>query len=73
MILAGLRTATVEVIASATLATFIGGGGLGDYITEGLDTIDVQLILVGALPVAVLTLLAEVILGGIERTIRQPA
>src|SRR5579884_3076395 len=73
VILAGVRTAAVEVIASATLATFIGGGGLGDYITEGLAMIDVRLILVGALPVAVLTLLAEVILSGIERTVRQPA
>ena len=36
VILAGVRTATVEVIASATLATFIGGGGLGQFIVAGL-------------------------------------
>ncbi|MCA1669280.1 MAG: ABC transporter permease, partial [Thermomicrobia bacterium] len=40
VIIAGIRTATVEVIASATLAAFIGGGGLGDFITLGFATYD---------------------------------
>lgn len=67
IVIAGLRTATVEVIASATLATFIGGGGLGDYITEGLAVSAPNLILVGAIPVAILTLCGEIILGSAER------
>lgn len=73
VMIAGLRIATVEVIASATLATFIGGGGLGDYITEGLATFQTDRMLVGAIPVALLTLAAEVVLGGIERFFRQAA
>jgi osmoprotectant transport system permease protein len=66
VVLAGLRTATVEVIASATLATFIGAGGLGDFINQGLSLDDTTILLVGALPVALLTLGAEVLLGGLE-------
>lgn len=73
VVIAGLRTATVEVIASATLATFIGGGGLGDYITQGLATFQTNLVLVGAIPVALLTLGAEVILSGVERLSRRSA
>ena len=67
VVLAGIRTATVEVIASATLATFIGGGGLGDFISQGFATNDTRLLLVGAVPVAVLALAAEVVLGGLQR------
>jgi osmoprotectant transport system permease protein len=73
VIIAGIRTATVDVIASAALATFIGGGGLGDYISQGLLSGKSTIILVGALPIALLTLSAEVILGGLERYTRQPA
>ena len=59
----GVRTATVEVIASATLAAFIGGGGLGDYIVAGLQTSDLSQLLLGALSVAALALLADAALG----------
>lgn len=71
VVIAGLRTASVEVIASATLATFIGAGGLGDYITQGLNSGDNARVLVGAVPVALLTLAAEVVLGGAERSTRR--
>lgn len=73
VVIAGLRTATVEVIASATLATFIGAGGLGDFITQGLNSGDNARVLVGALPVALLTLAAEITLGGVERFSRRAA
>ena len=63
----GVRTATVEVIASATLAAFIGGGGLGDYIVGGLQTSDVNELLLGALSVAILALLADAALGLAQR------
>lgn len=67
MIIAGIRTASVEVIASATLAAFIGGGGLGTFIVNGLGMYDFSLLLVGAAPVAAFAVLAEVCLAGVER------
>jgi len=60
---AGIRTASVEVIASATLAAFIGGGGLGEYITNGLSTDDTPQLLLGAVSVALLALAADALLG----------
>jgi osmoprotectant transport system permease protein len=59
-ILTGVRIAAVEVISSATLAAFIGGGGFGDFITRGFALYDVHIMLVGAVPVAVLALVAEI-------------
>ncbi|HTD35916.1 MAG TPA: ABC transporter permease subunit [Candidatus Limnocylindrales bacterium] len=59
----GVRTASVEVIASATLAAFIGGGGLGDYIVGGLQTSNPSELLLGAVAVAALALLADAALG----------
>jgi osmoprotectant transport system permease protein len=55
----GIRTAAVEVVASATLASFIGGGGLGDYITAGIALSEMSELLVGAVPVALLTIATE--------------
>jgi osmoprotectant transport system permease protein len=63
----GVRTATVEVIASATLAAFIGGGGLGDYIVGGLQTDNFPELVLGAVSVAVLALLADAALGLVQR------
>jgi osmoprotectant transport system permease protein len=73
VIVAGIRTATIEVIASATLAAFIGGGGLGIYITRGFALFDNSILLVGAISVAVLALTAELLFGGIERLVRVPS
>ncbi|MCG3142157.1 MAG: Carnitine transport permease protein OpuCB [Anaerolineae bacterium] len=72
VILAGIRIATVEVIASATLAAFIGAGGLGIYITRGFALYDNSILLVGAISVALLALSAEIILGALERLTRAP-
>jgi len=66
----GVRTAAVEVIASATLATFIGGGGLGDLINNGLQLDDSTMLLTGAALVALMALVAEIVLGGIARLAR---
>jgi osmoprotectant transport system permease protein len=63
----GVRTATVEVIASATLAAFIGGGGLGDYIVGGLQTSNMNELLLGAVSVAALAILADAALGYAQR------
>jgi len=59
IVFGGVRTATVEVIASATLAAFIGGGGLGEYITDGLANADTGQLLLGGVSVALLALGAE--------------
>ncbi|MEA3152358.1 MAG: osmoprotectant transport system permease protein [Gammaproteobacteria bacterium] len=66
---AGARTASVQVLAGATLAPFIGGGGLGDFITTGISIMDSSRMLVGAVPIALLALGAELTLGLLERVL----
>jgi osmoprotectant transport system permease protein len=73
VVIAGIRTAAVEVIASATLAAFIGAGGLGIFILSGITLVDERLLLVGAIPVALLALTAEGLLGVTERWLTPPA
>jgi osmoprotectant transport system permease protein len=67
VIFAGIRTAAVQVVASATLATFIGGGGLGNLIVEGLQRNDRAILLAGSFSVAILAIITEVGFGGLER------
>ena len=69
VIFAGIRTSAVQVVASATLATFIGGGGLGDLIVEGFQRGDTAILLAGALSVAVLSIITELGFAGIERVL----
>ena len=59
----GIKIAILEAIASATLAAFIGGGGLGQFIVLGFATYDFNILLVGAIPIALLAIMAELILG----------
>jgi osmoprotectant transport system permease protein len=59
LILTGIRTATIEVIASATLAAYIGGGGLGEVIFTGLGLYRMDLLIIGGAAVALLSLLAD--------------
>jgi osmoprotectant transport system permease protein len=66
-IVAGIRIATVVGIGVATIAAAIGGGGLGTLIFRGVAMVDSRLILAGALPAAVLALLADVLLSAAER------
>jgi len=68
VIFAGIRTSAVQVVASATLATFIGGGGLGDLIVEGTQRNDLAILLAGSISVAVLAIITEVGFGALERT-----
>ncbi len=72
VIIAGIKTATVEVIASATLAAFIGAGGLGTFIVLGFALYDNAILLTGAIPVAVLALVAEVSLSALQRFLQPP-
>lgn len=67
LLLSGIKTAAVEVVSSATLAAFIGGGGLGTFIINGLGMYNFSLLLVGALPVAFLAIMSEIVLAGIAR------
>lgn len=62
-ILAGLRTAAVQTVGLATLAAFIGAGGLGQFINRGLFLSDTRLILLGAVPAALMALVLHAILG----------
>ena len=66
-ILAGVRTATVTTVGTATIAAAIGGGGLGVFIFRGLASVDTTLILAGAVPAALIALLADGGLGWVER------
>ena len=67
VIIAGVRVAVVVSVGVATIAAAIGAGGLGVYIFRGVATVDDTLILAGALPAALLALLADGLLGLVER------
>jgi len=67
VILAGVRVATVISVGVATIAAAIGAGGLGTYIFRGVAMVDNQVILAGAIPAAILAVLADVSLGWAER------
>ncbi len=67
--LAGVRTAAVICIGTATLAAFIGAGGLGDPIVTGLSLNDTGLIMQGAVPAALLAVVTELVFEGVERAL----
>ncbi len=67
LIFAGVKTAAVEIIASATLAARIGAGGLGDLIFTGIGLFRTDLLLIGGGSVAVLSLLAGLLFGLLEK------
>ena len=69
-IMAGIRTAAIWTVGTATLAAFIGAGGLGVPIVSGLQLADVHAILSGALPATILALIVDGLLGWVERLIR---
>jgi len=70
LIMAGIRTAAVINVGTATLAAFIGAGGLGDPIAAGLALSDTRMILSGALPAAALALVVDTMLGACERVVK---
>jgi len=70
VILAGIRTATVITIGVATIAAAIGAGGLGTFIFRGVAMVSDAVILAGAIPAALLALLADFLLGLLERRLR---
>jgi osmoprotectant transport system permease protein len=70
VIMAGVRTAAVITVGTATLAAFIGAGGLGEPIVSGVQAVDPTVILSGALPAAALALVVDAALGTLERALR---
>jgi osmoprotectant transport system permease protein len=70
VILAGIRVATVICVGVATIAAAIGAGGLGELIFRGVAMVNDQLILAGAVPAALLALLADLLLGLLEKALR---
>ncbi len=72
VIVAGIRTALVVSIGVATLAAYIGAGGLGDLIFQGIAMVDTPLLLAGAIPAAVLAFAADGVFGILERRLVQP-
>ncbi|MBQ3704281.1 MAG: ABC transporter permease [Oscillospiraceae bacterium] len=68
MILTGIKTAAVEIVASATLASKIGAGGLGDIIFAGIGLFKTELLLIGGMSVALLSLLTGLIFAIIEKS-----
>jgi len=67
LILAGIKTATVEIVASATIAALIGAGGLGQIIFQGLSVRRTELLLIGGASVAIMSLTAVFLLDLIDR------
>jgi osmoprotectant transport system permease protein len=67
VIIAGVRVATVISVGLATIAAAIGAGGLGEYIFRGLAMVNNQVILAGAIPAALMALVADTGLGWLEK------
>ena len=66
LIMAGIRTSAVQVVATATLAAFVGLGGLGRYLIDGLSQRDLAQVVGGAILVAALSLVTELVLGRVQ-------
>jgi osmoprotectant transport system permease protein len=71
VVFAGIRTAAVQIVSAATLAAFIGGGGLGELITAGMGTLNIPQLLTGGLAVAALAVMTELGFALLERGVRR--
>ena len=69
LVAAGVRTTAVQIVATATLATFIGAGGYGDYIVDGINVFNTPELIAGALAVAVFAIIIEVFMGWLQRRV----
>jgi osmoprotectant transport system permease protein len=67
IVAAGVRTSAVQIVATATLAAIINAGGYGEYILYGVNKFDNAAILAGAIPVTLLALAIEIVMGWLER------
>ena len=73
LVAAGVRTVAVQVVATATLAAYVGGGGLGRFIADGFGRADPAMTAAGGVLVALLALLVEVTLALVQRSVQPPA
>lgn len=73
IVFAGIRTASTEVIASAVLASFVGAGGLGEFITSGLQANDARTLWTGVIAIGAIAVVAEFALALVQRRIGEPA
>jgi osmoprotectant transport system permease protein len=69
LLIMGVRTSAIEVIASATLASYIGAGGLGDFIFTGIGMNDFRILLIGGISVALLSVLTEISLALVQHSV----
>src|SRR6266581_1671203 len=69
LVAAGIRTSAVQIVATATLAAFIGAGGYGDYIVDGINVFNNTELIVGAVSVAILAILVEVFMSWLQRVL----
>ncbi|MFD1417687.1 ABC transporter permease [Companilactobacillus keshanensis] len=69
IIMAGIRLSAVYVISWSTLASYIGAGGLGDFIFNGLNLYNPSLIIGGTIPVSILAILTDYLLGKFEKKV----
>ena len=69
VIFAGIRTAAVQVVSGAVLAAYIGGGGLGDFITAGIAMMALPQLLVGAIPATLLSIGTDQLFGRLQRAL----
>ena len=69
LVAAGIRTSAVQIVATATLATFVGAGGFGDYIVDGLTVFNNTELIVGAVSVAVLAMIIEISLSWLQHVL----
>ena len=69
VIFAGIRTAAVQVVSGAVLAAYIGGGGLGDFITSGIAMMALPQLLVGAIPATMLAIGTDRLFGHLQKVL----
>ena len=69
LVAAGIRTSAVQIVATATLAAFIGAGGFGEYIVDGIQVFNNTELIVGAVSVAVLAMIIEISLSWLQRVL----
>jgi osmoprotectant transport system permease protein len=69
LVMAGVRTASVQVVATATLAAYVGGGGLGRFVADGFGRADPAMTAAGGVLVAALALITELVLGAVQKRV----
>jgi osmoprotectant transport system permease protein len=69
LVAAGIRTASVQVVATATLAAYVGGGGLGRFVADGFGRADPAMTAAGGVLVAALALVTELVLGAVQKRV----